>query len=249
MGITKPKVSIIIPFYNCPYVDRAIESALAQTYSNCEIIVVDDGSTMHIDRVKPYTNKINYIRKENGGTATALNRGIEAASGDYFTWLSSDDLYHPEKVEKQLEFMQNLNAEICYGNYYLMNEQDVIDGKPVGVGVKSKWHFLRAMRSGCIINGCTVMARIDLLKRAGLFDETLPFTHDYDLWLRLSSYSTFHYLPEPLVYYRIHGNMGSKKNKAAINIEIHTVKRKHRDMISRLINMNAPQRQSRFFHR
>ncbi|MGP4082421.1 glycosyltransferase [Pseudalkalibacillus sp. R45] len=245
MNQIKPKVSIIIPFYNCQYVDRAIESALKQTYKNCEVIVVDDGSIQHIEKIQPYKRKIKYIRKQNGGTATALNQGIIHATGDFFSWLSSDDLYQPEKVQRQLEFMLKHDAAICYGNYHLINERDSITSDPVGVGLPDKWHFIRAMRSGCIINGCTVMARMNVIKEAGMFDETLPYTHDYDLWLRLIPSYDFYYFPEPLVHYRVHGNMGSNVHKDVIPNEIHLVKRKHRDKISRVINSITRERRKR----
>ena len=71
-----PKVSIIIPFYNCPYVDQAIKSALDQTYENIEIVVIDDGSTNYTEKSMPFKDKIIYIRKENGGIATALDRWL-----------------------------------------------------------------------------------------------------------------------------------------------------------------------------
>lgn len=247
MITSKPKVSIVIPFYNCPYIGRAIESALNQTYPNCQIIVIDDGSTMYLDRITPYRTNIQYVRKENGGTATALNLGIRIAKGNYFTWLSSDDLYLPGKVEKQLNFMNAHKADICYGNYSLIDEQANVLTKSVGVGITDRWQFLRTMRSGCIINGCTVMAKTKIIKDAGMFDETLPYTHDYDLWLRLLPNYPFHYFEEPLVHYRIHDNMGSQKYKQAIRNEIQTVKRKHRDTISRLVNMYSPRRRSRYF--
>ncbi len=232
-----PKVSIIIPFYNCRYIDRAIESALHQTYKNCEVVVVDDGSTQHVDRITPYKGEITYIRKQNGGTASALNQGILHATGDYFSWLSSDDLYHPEKVKQQLQFILKHDAIISYGNYHLIDERDRTTSSSVGVGFTDKWHFLRRMISGCVINGCTVMAKIDALKAVGLFDESLFYTHDYELWLRLIPKYDFHYFPDALVFYRIHGNMGSKIHKKAIGYEINTVKRKHRKQMRKLINV------------
>ncbi|WLD94949.1 glycosyltransferase [Alkalihalobacillus sp. AL-G] len=244
-----PKVSIVIPFFNCPYIDRAIQSALDQSYRNCEVIVVDDGSTDQSERIKPFMSKINYIRKDNGGTATALNAGIRYATGEYFSWLSSDDLYHPEKIARQLQFMMDKNAVICYGNYHLINERDRVTNESIGLGYKTKWHFMRAMRSGCVINGCTVMAQISAIKSAGMFDESLPYTHDYDLWLRMLFSYDFFYFEEPLVYYRVHGNMGSQRHKEIIPFEIRTVKRRHRDQLSRLINMNARGRQVRNLRR
>lgn len=83
----EPKVSIVIPFYNCAYIEQAVHSAIHQTYPHIEVIVVDDGSTEHVERLQPFMDSIRYIRKENGGTATALNEGIKHATGDYFVWL------------------------------------------------------------------------------------------------------------------------------------------------------------------
>ena len=78
-----PKVTIVIPFYNDPYVREAVDSALLQTYENLEIIVVDDGSTSHSDKLDSYGERIYYLGKANGGTASALNYGFRYASGDY----------------------------------------------------------------------------------------------------------------------------------------------------------------------
>jgi glycosyltransferase involved in cell wall biosynthesis len=101
----EPRVSIVVPFFNCAYVGQAIESALSQTHPNVEVIVVNDGSCRHTEQLTPYRDRIRIIDKANGGTATALNAGLRAASGAYWTWLSSDDLYHPEKVARQLAFI------------------------------------------------------------------------------------------------------------------------------------------------
>lgn len=100
------KVSIIVPFYNCPYIEKALESLINQTYKNIEIIVVDDGSTLYSEKIEPFLDKILFIKKENGGTASALNTGIEHATGDYICWLSSDDIFYPEKTEIQLRLME-----------------------------------------------------------------------------------------------------------------------------------------------
>ncbi|WP_394514565.1 glycosyltransferase family A protein [Priestia aryabhattai] len=93
------KVSIIIPFYNCSYIDQAIQSALNQTYQDIEIIVVNDGSSKFNEKITPYLDRILYIEKENGGTASALNLGIKNATGEYFAWLSSDDIFLPIKYQ------------------------------------------------------------------------------------------------------------------------------------------------------
>ncbi|WP_328097470.1 glycosyltransferase family A protein [Peribacillus frigoritolerans] len=79
-------MSIIVSFFNCPYIDEALESLMNQTYKNIEIIVVNDGSTIYSDKIIPYLDKIIYIEKGNGGTACALNMGIRNATGDYLCW-------------------------------------------------------------------------------------------------------------------------------------------------------------------
>ncbi|MDD4547058.1 MAG: glycosyltransferase family A protein, partial [Oscillospiraceae bacterium] len=94
-----PLVSIVIPVYNgSNYLAEAVDSALAQTYKNIEIVVVNDGSNDEgaTEKVaKSYGDKIRYFSKENGGVSSALNLGIENMKGDYFSWLSHDDLYKP----------------------------------------------------------------------------------------------------------------------------------------------------------
>src|SRR4051812_38360727 len=121
-----PKVSIIIPFYNDPYIDQAVMSALYQTYPNIEIIVVDDGSTLHQHLLAPFQSRIHYLGKANGGTASALNYGMRMASGKYVAWLSSDDRFSPDKIARQVDYMERTNAQISHTDYDLMNENGVI---------------------------------------------------------------------------------------------------------------------------
>jgi glycosyltransferase involved in cell wall biosynthesis len=229
------KVSIIIPFYNCPYIDQAIESALAQTYHNKEIIVINDGSTMHEDKLRPYLNKIIYVKKGNGGTATALNLGIERATGQYFTWLSSDDLYDRDKVTKQYAFMKREKAEISYSSYFHIDSKNRIIHGPVGYKFPSKRHFYQRLLKGCPINGCTVMMNMKLFKEMGVFDRSLPFTHDYDMWLKILPKYDFAYLDEPIVWHRVHDQMGTKQFKERIDREIAYTQKRHRSMLESLI--------------
>jgi len=231
-----PKVSIIIPFYNCPYVHIAVQSALNQTYQNKEIIVVDDGSTKNVAKLEPYLHQIKYIKKENGGTASALNLGIKQASGDYFTWLSSDDVYHPRKVGKQLSFMIDQKANVSYGAYYLIDSHGKkIGERKQGISFPTREQFIQKMRTGCFINGCTVMMKTDLFQEVGLFNEQLRCTQDYDMWLRVMQKYEFHYLDEPLVYYRVHDLMGSKTLTDVQKKEINVLKRRYFIPIKQLL--------------
>jgi glycosyltransferase involved in cell wall biosynthesis len=229
------KVSIIIPFYNCPYIDQAIESALAQTYGNKEIIVVNDGSTKHEDKLRPYLNKLVYIKKGNGGTATALNLGIERATGSYFTWLSSDDLFDRDKVTKQYAFMKRVNADISFTSYFHIDTENRITHGPVGNLCPSKKHLYKRLMNGCPINGCTVMMNMKLFEDVGVFDRSLPFTHDYDLWLRILQKYDFAYLDEPIVLHRVHDQMGTKQFKERIDREIAYIHKKYRPILESLI--------------
>ncbi len=229
------KVSIVIPFYNCPYIQEAIESSLSQTYQSVEIIVVDDGSTMHQDLLLPYRNQIQYVKKTNGGTASALNAGIRQATGQYFCWLSSDDRFLPEKVEKQLAFMRQRSAAASYSAFYIIGENGETVGEAVVDDSSDKLSFYKKIRGRCPINGCTVMLEVDVFSMLGYFDENLPFTHDYDFWLRLIQHFDFHYFPEPLTEYRHHTGMGTKKHLSQIRKEVRMVKQRHAAKLQALL--------------
>lgn len=229
------KVSIIIPFYNCSYIDQAIESALNQTYENIEVIVINDGSYKFTEKIKPYLSRIRYFEKENGGTASALNLGIRNATGDYFAWLSSDDIFLKDKVLKQLTFMEERNSYISHTNYSLIDAHSNIVHEKAGVHFSHKTDFLEHLRIGCSINGCTVMMNMVLFKILGFFNEELKFTQDYDFWLRAVQNYEFHYLNEPLVKYRVHEEMGTKKFNEEISKEVETVQYRYGDKLIEII--------------
>ena len=111
----QPKVTIIIPVYNgSNFLAQAIDAALAQTYKNCEILVINDGSKDDGASEKialSYGDKIKYFCKENGGVSSVLNFAFTKMEGEWFSWLSHDDLYLPEKIEKQIAFINKLKAE------------------------------------------------------------------------------------------------------------------------------------------
>ncbi|USL33582.1 glycosyltransferase family 2 protein [Priestia megaterium] len=229
------KVSIIVPFYNCPYINQALDSLVNQTYSNIEIIVVNDGSTQFSEKITPYLDKIKYIQKENGGTASALNTGIKHATGDYFCWLSSDDIYYLEKIEIQLTFMKKENSLFSYTNYYSINEKNEIITPTLGINPPNRLQLLKIMSRGNIINGCTVMINKNVFDHTGVFDETLPYTHDYDLWLRIIQKFNIHYLEQPLLLYRVHKQMGTKKHADIIKKEIKLVVNRHKALMRQLL--------------
>ncbi|KWX75190.1 glycosyl transferase [Paenibacillus riograndensis] len=232
----RPRVSVVIPFYNCPYIEQALQSALNQSWQPYEIIVVDDGSTMHTDRITPYLPHIHYLGKANGGTASALNHGIRHATGDYVVWLSSDDMFYRDKINNQVLFMDQNRLLITYTNFNYINGSTQLTELNAGAVFPSHLDYLRCFLQGNPINGCTVMFKRELFAAIGLFDESLPYTHDYDLWFRaiLNGYPPV-MLNQSLTAYRRHDGMGTLKHYDAIMAEAAATNARYTPMLRSLI--------------
>ncbi|PFT87568.1 glycosyl transferase [Bacillus thuringiensis] len=234
-----PMVSVIIPFYNCAYVDHAIQSALDQTHPNIEVILIDDGSTMFKEKLAPFLNRILYLYKENGGTATALNEGIKAAKGTYIAWLSSDDYFLPNKIEKQLDFMKRQRAAVSFTNYDYIDEKNRILLHRNGPHISSVEDLYSEIMKYNAINGCTTVIKKSVFDDIGSFNPDLRFTHDYDMWFRLLlSGFRIHYLDEVLVKFRYHKNSGTQKNAKEIQREAAIVESYYRPLLKEYIKMN-----------
>lgn len=208
-------VSIIIPAYNGTiYLKKAIYSALRQTYNNCEILVVNDGSDDNGQTrsvALSFGDSIRYFEKENGGVASALNLGIDNMRGEYFSWLSHDDLYMPDKIEKQMLYFQHgkYPRDILYSDYYIINQYNIITNIVCfnHTLLTEKPHY--ALLRGCL-NGCTMLIPKNAFAECGIFNEKLRTTQDYDLWMRLSKKYRFVHMKKPLVMNRIHRYQGSR---------------------------------------
>mgnify|MGYP000400253614 CR=1 FL=1 len=231
-----PKVSVVIPFYNCPYIEQALQSALSQSWQPYEIIVVDDGSTVHVDRITPYLHKIHYLGKSNGGTASALNHGIARASGDYVVWLSSDDMLYRDKINNQVIFMEQNRLLITYTNFNFINSASQLTEMNASPVFPNQLEFMRCFLQGNPINGCTVMFKRELFGAIGLFNESLPYTHDYDLWFRaiLNGYPPV-MLNQSLTAYRRHEGMGTIKHYDTILAEAAATNARYHAQLSGLI--------------
>ena len=220
-----PLVSIIIPVYNGEnYVSEAIDSALAQTYNNVEIIVVNDGSEDRTDEIcKSYGNKIKYIKKENGGVASALNCGIDAMNGEYFSWLSHDDLYMPDKVLKEIELLNDLNdKETIIGcNVDVVNSsKSLIKHNHIPNSAKRSVTGYLAFDQTTGLNGCSLLVNKSLFKKYGYFNINLKVTQDYDMWYRLAKNVKFEFVDDALVLSRQHSEQGSKTMLKEVNLEV-----------------------------
>jgi len=235
-----PLVSVVIPFYNDPYIREAVDSALAQTYRPLEIVLVDDGSSRFGELLDPYRSdgRIRISRQENRGTAAALNAGFRLAAGKYKAWLSSDDRFRPDKVEKQARFMEESGYAISHTAFRRMDADGTVEKQPVSLGEISLTRFYRSMLLSNTVNGCTVMMSDPLFSRMGGFNERLPYVHDYELWLRiLLSGFPIGYLNEPLTDYRVHDAMGSVRHRPEIGKELESVRQAYIPKLQRLIGM------------
>lgn len=209
-----PLVSIVIPVYRgYPYLAEAIDTALAQSWPEIEVIVVDDGSDddgATRDIIRRYGNRIRSIEKENGGVATALNTAIGEMKGEFFSWLSHDDRYHPHKIARQMEVMQRQDGPaIVFGDFDVIDENgNCSHRREIGEGFDPE-KPLDAVLEGQL-NGCTMLIPRLCFDRCGMFSEGLPTTQDYDLWFRMAREFPFVHAPGALVQYRIHNAQGSR---------------------------------------
>ena len=208
-----PLVSIIIPAYNArPFVDEAIDSALGQTYPNCEVIVVDDGSTDGTGEwlEKQYGERIRYFRKANGGLSSARNLAMRHAMGEYVQFLDADDLIHPEKAALHAAYLQahpDVDVVYCHGlRFQGRPDQDLRDW-PRQALYRSGQIFASMIDGGYLMTHMT-LSRRECLDRVGGFDESLTRCVDWDFWLRLAHLgAAFSYLEgEPMAFYRTHEN-------------------------------------------
>lgn len=208
-----PKVSIIIPVYNGEnYLKCAIDSALSQTYKNIEVIVVDDGSTDSTEEIAlSYGSRIRYHRKSNGGVASAVNCGVRMMQGDYFSWLSHDDFFHPEKIEKQIEELgRHPECRLCFSN---INVLYVNENRTVCEDVL-EYHTEEQIINSCYapiffaIHGSTILVEKSLIEEVGLWDENLKTTQD-SVWLFNAMRGRKNaFVKEQMVTVRIHNEMG-----------------------------------------
>lgn len=198
----KELVSIIMPSYNTgQYIEETIQSVLKQTYTNWELIIVDDCSTDNTDEVvKPFLSneKIRYIKNEkNSGAAISRNRALRESKGKWIAFLDSDDLWEQQKLEKQIEFMENKNYYFSYTDYCEIDERSKSLGKYV---TGPKKITKRGMYSYCWPGCLTVMYNAE---KVGLIQiKDIKKNNDYAMWLKICKKATCHLLNEELGKYR-----------------------------------------------
>lgn len=213
---TNPQISIVIPAYNvAPYIGETLESVFAQTFTDYEVIVVNDGSpdTDHMESaLAPYLHRLSYLKRENRGAGAARNEGLRAAQGEFIAFLDADDLWEPNYLEEQLAFIIQQKCDlVCadamhFGNSPLAGRtfmEAFMDTAPP-IGEFTFLNLISAERS-LITSG--VLARREAILEAGLFDEGLRNSQDFDLWLRLTRQGKrLAFQRKVLLRYRFHEN-------------------------------------------
>lgn len=200
-------ISVIIPAYNvAAFVREAVDSALAQTYRDIEVIVVDDGSTDgSADALRDLDDaRLRVIREDHGGSAAARNAGLRLATGELVAFLDADDRWAPRNLERQSVFLESHpEVDMTFGHSLLVDEQ----GRSLGFksssrsGAVSLSQLLRANEIG---NGSCLLLRREVLDRAGWFDPKLAACVDIDVWLRVANLRPCNVvaIPEVLTFYR-----------------------------------------------
>ncbi|MCX5749199.1 MAG: glycosyltransferase [Candidatus Saganbacteria bacterium] len=202
-----PLVSVNIPVFNCErYIKETVESVLSQTFQDYEIILIDDGSKDRTSEIiKTMTDpRIKYFYQENQGIGAARNSAIERSSGKYIAFLDHDDLWLPEKLEKQMRLFQKTpKPGLVYCDTTFFNEKGDLysfysKSKP------SRGMIFRDLLRKYNLSLETVVIDRKVLKETGLFDPEMMMVEEYDLFLRIASKYPADYVDEPLAKYRIH---------------------------------------------
>jgi glycosyltransferase involved in cell wall biosynthesis len=212
-----PKVSIVIPTYNrAAKVQSSIKSVLAQTFSDLEVIVVDDGSSDDTGQTlrDAFGDQIRYYFQRNQGVSIARNRGIAEARGEWIAFLDSDDLWERDKLEWQLKSLEQFAPDCgaCYTDTQLLNypetrtffqmaQENYRHEGPLGINSEALRLLVRPGGAGMLICISSLLARADAIKQSKGFDPTLGFYADSEFMFRLALVTGFCYVNRPLVWF------------------------------------------------
>ena len=213
-----PLVSIVVPVYNgANYMREAIDSALSQTYSNIEVIVVndgsnDDGKTKEI--ALSYGDRIRYFEKENGGVSTALNLAIQKMRGKYFSWLSHDDVYYPDKVQFEINALRAVGdmSRIVYSNWSSLK----MPGRNITEYNGTMMYRQEFLETGAFapafgfISGCSLLIPKIYFDAYGNFDENYRAVQDYKKWFEIFRGKRLVYIRKSLIMSRTHSEQTSR---------------------------------------
>lgn len=217
-----PKVSVVIPAHNAmKYLPATMESVLQQTLTDIEVLIINDGSSDNIiEWAAQITDpRVKLITQENQGISGARNTGIANASGEYIAFIDADDLWLPNKLDKQVQALDNYPAA---GLVYTWTAWTDEHGKPTGVIVSSDLEgkvWEQIVVNDKISNGSSAMVRRVCFAQVGVFDCELSGCADRDMWIRLAANYEFAVVKEPLTLYRRHpSSMSQNQQKMLLDI-------------------------------
>jgi glycosyltransferase involved in cell wall biosynthesis len=197
-----PLVSIITPSYNQgKFIEETIRSVLSQDYPNIEYIVVDGGSTDNtLEILKKYEGRLRWISEKDRGQSDAINKGFGMAKGEILAWLNSDDTYLPGAITKVVDFLDaHPRTRVVYGRSYYTD----IEGKAIGEYPVGPFDY-RRLAVFNFISQPSVFFRRSAWNAVKWIDESLNYTMDYDLWIRMAKGGGFDYIEDFLSTYRLH---------------------------------------------
>lgn len=218
-----PKISVIIPSYNCErYISETIDSILGQSLKDIELIVVDDGSTDRTQEiVSSYGPPVRLLTQTNSGVCAARNHGIREAIGDFICLMDHDDYWFPHKLARQLEeFQTHPEAGVVFsdfiwwhadknGNFPAPDSYDLATYADDTVPRFSGWIYHEFLLDCCILTS-TAMFRAEVFRKCGDLDESLPYSEDWDLFLRAAREYPMIMLRRPTTLYRQHAKQGNR---------------------------------------
>ncbi|MFH0702468.1 MAG: glycosyltransferase [bacterium] len=214
MSFQKPEISVIIPVYNGEnYIKETIISVLNQTYTDYELIIVDDGSTDSTKKIiQSFSDpRIIYYYQKNSGPNTTRNTGINLAKGEFIAFLDADDIWLPHKLAIQLrEIKENPEIGLVYGwVYYIDSNSNLIGRKKYNI--KDDF-YINLLLGNFVDNGSTPLIRKKCFDKVGGFDDLKP-AGDWDMWIRIAKEFKFSYVKDYIALYRIHSTGISKDYK------------------------------------
>lgn len=219
----KELVSIITPCYNgSKYVSETIESVLKQTYKNWEMLIVDDGSKDNsaeiISSYAKNDNRIRLIQQPNGGSANARNHAIREAQGQYITLLDADDLWEPNFLEEQIQFLKEKNAELIYSSFIMIDENSKVILKPYRIKEKVTYKQMLVTDYIPTVSGFYDCSRIG---KVYLHEELKSLLDDYAFWIDIIKETKIAYgNPKILARYRVLANSATGNKKKMIKKHI-----------------------------
>ncbi len=244
-----PAVSIVMPVYNTErYLAGAIQSVLAQTFEDFELLVLDDGSPGNPEEIVTGfdDSRIRFVRHPNGGPAFTRNQGVRLSRGRYVAFLDSDDEWVPEKLARQIAILEcRQDIGVVY------SQRDTIDefGRMVR-GFKPKLHdgfVLNELYVDNFICMSSAVLRREVFEQSGYIDESLRMSEDFDFWLRVACTHAFAVIHEPMVRYRTHGEQVSRNTDWRIRV-VWEIRRKFDEEHGHLVSRKARMRARALYH-